>query len=241
VTEPLAPERLVDDLSISGSLRADLAAASRPPVSVSVEVGLPRLHAAIAAAPTVAGPRPWGGVALAGVAAVLLAAGVVALAVPAAPTLPAEPAAVSGAPARPPARPPAPTPAVPRAPAVAPAPVVAPELPPASPPEARSLRRVAARGDADTSAAAVAREAVLVRRGEQALEADPGRTLALLDELDRTVADGQLMQERQALRALALLGSGRAAEGARQARAFLDRYPRGTLSSRVRAALEQVP
>jgi hypothetical protein len=67
-------------------------------------------------------------------------------------------------------------------------------------------------------------------------DGDPARALALLDEQSAAYADGQLRQERDAARVLALCKLGRTDDGRALAARFLAENPRSPLTDRVRAA-----
>jgi len=79
-------------------------------------------------------------------------------------------------------------------------------------------------------------EARMLARVERALrDENPRFALGLLGEMDRTLPGGQLLEERQAARALAhcQLGSEAAAERARE---FAERHPQSAYLSRIRQA-----
>jgi hypothetical protein len=79
----------------------------------------------------------------------------------------------------------------------------------------------------------IARELALLRAVRQAASAGQhARAEHLLDELDRELPRGALLEERAALRAIAAC-EGAAASGRERARAFLRRYPASVYGQRV--------
>ena len=70
---------------------------------------------------------------------------------------------------------------------------------------------------------------------------DYAATLAATAEHERRFPAGQLTEERDALRVLALAGERRVAEAARAARAFRARFPRSLLLNRVEDAVSGTP
>lgn len=93
----------------------------------------------------------------------------------------------------------------------------------------------------DGAGSDILREAKKVQQAKKALGSNPGRTLRLLREVEREFPNGQLTEEREGLYVLALLGLGKTDEGKRRADAYLAHHPRGTLATRVRRALGQLP
>jgi hypothetical protein len=81
------------------------------------------------------------------------------------------------------------------------------------------------------------REAEAVAAARAALDHEPARTLSLLDAIERDVGRGYLGEERLALRALALLATGRRSSGERVARRYLAAHPDGSFAARIRHAL----
>lgn len=84
-------------------------------------------------------------------------------------------------------------------------------------------------------------EIALVGAARRSLASDPAAALAALEEADRTAPAGILLEEREGLRVLALAGLGRTEEARRRGTPWLRAHPSGTLSARVRAALDAVP
>lgn len=132
--------------------------------------------------------------------------------------------------------------AVPREPL---APVVvgvrAPSPRPASPAPLRSAREAARRSSSAHSAApatpnadALAEEIRALRGAERALrESHPGLALALLRELDRAVPNGQLTEERLAVRTIARCAGGDVPFGVNLAQDFAERYAGSVYLRRV--------
>jgi hypothetical protein len=81
-----------------------------------------------------------------------------------------------------------------------------------------------------------------VRAVERALrEGSPSLALALLTELDRTVPDGRLVEERAATGAIARCALGRVPFGVDLAAEFGDRYPESAYLKRVRQSCAKAP
>lgn len=100
-------------------------------------------------------------------------------------------------------------------------------------------RHVAAdspRGD-DGAVDPVLAELMLIQQIKDALDADrPAAALAAIDAHARKFARGSLVEEREALRVVALCDAGEVARGERAQRAFIEAYPRSAYRERVRAA-----
>jgi hypothetical protein len=80
----------------------------------------------------------------------------------------------------------------------------------------------------------------LLKRAKLALSrGEAKRAASLLDEHARRFPDGVLLQERQALRVVALCDAGELARGREEAKRFLSAHPKAALAERVRAACEQ--
>jgi hypothetical protein len=77
-------------------------------------------------------------------------------------------------------------------------------------------------------------EVALISSAQQALERDPRRALAALDEHERRFARGVLAEEREVLRFDALVALGQSSQARSCARAFVARFP----SSPQRARLQ---
>ncbi len=85
---------------------------------------------------------------------------------------------------------------------------------------------------------ALREESALIARARDALHGgDPSGALAILDTARTRFPNGVLGQERQVLGIEALAASGDRDGAARQARSFLQKYPKSPLASRVRAFL----
>ena len=78
---------------------------------------------------------------------------------------------------------------------------------------------------------ALARARELVRR-------DPRGAVATLDQIGREFPHGFFVEERRALRILALVGAGQVAAAREQAAMFARDYPNGTFTDRVRSATD---
>ncbi|GEM_PF-3257258 len=98
----------------------------------------------------------------------------------------------------------------------------------------------------DTAAAlpspadAFAEELSLVRTAQIAINAKQyAHVLALVDELERRFPNGGLVQERSALRVLALCGGGNLRQGTVEAERFMAAHPKSTMVARVRDACEE--
>jgi hypothetical protein len=96
---------------------------------------------------------------------------------------------------------------------------------PVQPPPSSSLASEAAQINAARKAA------------RKALDGDPAKTLALMQAAEQQFPDGAMIQERRGYAILALVALGRTAEAEQQADAYLERWPNGPLSRRVRDAL----
>jgi hypothetical protein len=80
-------------------------------------------------------------------------------------------------------------------------------------------------------------ELALLERARIALgRGDPQDALRLLAEHERSFATGELVEERRALRILALCDAGKTVQGRAEARAFLAAHPAATLAGRTRSA-----
>jgi hypothetical protein len=88
-----------------------------------------------------------------------------------------------------------------------------------------------------TPAPSLADEAAQINAGRNALDDDPAATLALLQAAEQQFPNGAMIQERRGYAILALVALGRRSEADQQADAYLERWPNGPLSRRVRDAL----
>ncbi|HUB06031.1 MAG TPA: hypothetical protein VMB50_03475 [Myxococcales bacterium] len=142
--------------------------------------------------------------------------------------------------------------ALPEAPRPPPAPVSPPSpvpAPPPAPPRAPPVRAMAARtlpppkagppAPAPTDAS-LADERRLIEQARSALaNADAAGALEALERHARLHPDGQLAEEREALRVSALASAGRRDEAEAAAKAFEARFPGSLLQPIVREALER--
>lgn len=80
-------------------------------------------------------------------------------------------------------------------------------------------------------------EAMQINAARQALASDPAQTLSLMQEAEQQFPNGAMIQERRGYAILALVALGRTAQAEQQADAYLERWPNGPLSRRVRDAL----
>lgn len=95
------------------------------------------------------------------------------------------------------------------------------------------------RGPAATSAVddAFARELALLQRARVALgRGDAEGALGVLAEHERSFPTGALVEERRAVRIIALCDAGKAPQGRAEARNFLAAHPSSTLAGRIRSA-----
>jgi hypothetical protein len=95
------------------------------------------------------------------------------------------------------------------------------------------------RGDEEPSPHASTRNEIeLIGRARAALPRDPAAALALLDEHRREFPRGALVEERDAIRVLALAALGRIEQARHEAQMFLRAYPFSPHAERVRRAIE---
>jgi hypothetical protein len=115
---------------------------------------------------------------------------------------------------------------------IAPAPVVR-AMPSHAGPRSSAPKVVAERGPS------LAEEIALLERARIALgQGDAASTWKILAEHERRFADGALVEERTALRIVALCSGADAARGADEARTFLASHPTAALAARIRKACE---
>jgi hypothetical protein len=86
-------------------------------------------------------------------------------------------------------------------------------------------------------APSLADEAAQINAARKALARDPAQTLALMQAAEQQFPNGAMIQERRGYAILALVALGRTQEAEAQADAYLERWPNGPLSRRVRDAL----
>lgn len=84
-------------------------------------------------------------------------------------------------------------------------------------------------------------EAKLIDAARKALAADPARTLELTREATKRFPSGAMVQERRGYAILALVALDRRDEAETMADEYLERWPKGPLSHRVREALGLLP
>jgi hypothetical protein len=91
--------------------------------------------------------------------------------------------------------------------------------------------------DDEPEAASLADEAAQINAGRKALASDPAKTLELMQAAEQQFPDGSMIQERRGYTILALVALGRTADAEPLADAYLERWPNGPLSRRVRDAM----
>ncbi|MCY1010124.1 hypothetical protein OV079_32070 [Nannocystis pusilla] len=102
--------------------------------------------------------------------------------------------------------------------------------------QARQVAADSPRGE-DAPADPVLEELMLIQQIKDALDAErPAAALAAIDAHARKFARGSLVEEREALRVVALCDTGEVVRGERAQRAFIKAYPRSAYRERVRAA-----
>lgn len=148
----------------------------------------------------------------------------------------------AGEPVGDPAGPPLPLADPPTGPALAPAPAEPADSPPRRPRSATTTSSAEAGPTAEppdpAGADALREETLHLARVRAALERSPAEALRLAREGQRRFTDGVFGEERQALIVMALDRSGQHERARRAARAFIERYPNGPLTARVRAISE---
>lgn len=92
--------------------------------------------------------------------------------------------------------------------------------------------------EAEVEALDAADEARQLNAARQALKDDPAKALALTAAGEEQFPNGALVQERRGYAILALVALDRRDEAQRRAEAYLERWPKGALSRRIRDALK---
>lgn len=116
-----------------------------------------------------------------------------------------------------------------------------PEPKPSVAPSFKAAVTVAATATATAAPAdPLARESALVGSARSALEGDPGRALALLEEHARQFPRGSMSLERDYLRVKALRRLGRPDEAKQAAHVHLAGYPHSPYTSNLRAMLKEL-
>ena len=87
----------------------------------------------------------------------------------------------------------------------------------------------------DRSDPTLADEVKLIDGAQRALQSEPRRALALVEEHARRFPDQLLEQEREVIAVAALVKLERKAEAAERAQRFLSRFPRSAHAVRMRA------
>jgi outer membrane biosynthesis protein TonB len=244
-----APTRLLADPNLDPLLRRDLELASNhAPVHYSVEAGLSRFEQALHGATTV----PLGGT-VAGLrvlgwfvgALALVGVGYLVVAKPKPELLAQQPSdpATTDQPAtatdQPPVTPPDPV-ATSEVPVVAPADPSTPEPKPEPEPELSGdppTPKPSPRPSEPKPKPSLADEAAQINAARKLLTSDPGKALALVEAAELEFPDGAMLQERRGYAILALVSLERRSEAETRADAYLERWPNGPLSRRVRDAL----
>ncbi|MCA9713398.1 MAG: hypothetical protein KC468_01750, partial [Myxococcales bacterium] len=103
-------------------------------------------------------------------------------------------------------------------------------------PTGARLGPASARAEPPATSSLAAETEALRRVRSELSRGEPARALELLDDHARRFPAGVLVEERAALRVVALCDAGRRADGRAAAGRFLARYPSSALAGRVRAA-----
>jgi hypothetical protein len=131
---------------------------------------------------------------------------------------------------------------MPSAAAAIPAPAPEPiEVPAPRPEAAKPPQRRAFEPSAPEAGPLLAEEVAALRRARQNVDRDPGRAIALLDDLDRRYPAGALREEAHVARILALCRLGRTEEARASALEFLKVHPGSVHTARVRASSGLAP
>ncbi len=89
----------------------------------------------------------------------------------------------------------------------------------------------------EPSVAAIADEAKQIDAARKALADDPAKTLELTEKAEQEFPKGTMIQERRGYAILALIALDRRDEAEERADRYLERWPKGPLSHRIREAL----
>jgi hypothetical protein len=84
-------------------------------------------------------------------------------------------------------------------------------------------------------------EAKLIDAARKALAEDPAKALELTEQIAERFPDGAMIQERRGYAILALLALDRRTEAEDRAEEYLERWPKGPLSRRIREGLGLLP
>jgi hypothetical protein len=87
------------------------------------------------------------------------------------------------------------------------------------------------------TAAALADEAAQINAARKALASDPAKALELMQAAEQQFPNGSMIQERRGYTILALVGLGRTDDAESLTDDYLERWPNGPLSRRVRDAM----
>lgn len=260
------PIRMIDDDQEADALRVDLSRAAQHDVGYDVAAGVAAFEASLASAPAGteiagSGGATGGGLGtgkllliLVGVAAVggAVAVGVsndepapiVAKAEPEDPRPAIVPEPLETAPE--PEQPavvalPDPEPLTEPDPDLHPDPDPAPDPAPKTPKPKKA--KPEPKPDAEPSPAIARHQAEMeaTNRARKALASNPARALELAREADEEFAGGLFREQRDGIKALALLAMGKTDAGRKAGEAYLRKHPKGTYADKLRSKLEEKP
>jgi hypothetical protein len=117
-------------------------------------------------------------------------------------------------------------------------PTAAPAIAAASSPRPSSVG-LSAKSSPSPDAPPSVSELEVARRAQAMLASDPGRALAMADQLAREFPNGEFVQEREAIAVEALARVGRKEEALQRARALLRRFPRTPYTARLELVIGQ--
>jgi len=92
--------------------------------------------------------------------------------------------------------------------------------------------------ESDPSGPSLANEAKQINAARKALASDPARALEIIEAVAEQFPEGAMIQEREGYAVLALTALGRAQQAQSRGQAYLETWPNGTLSNRVREAIQ---